>query len=334
MRVGILAYRTATGLSYQCRSYWKHLPVTKVMAINLSGLNGMPLVHSDWYPEAQTVNGYPRDEHLAEFLNDIDVVLLAETPLNYNLYSLARARGIKTAVAPNMEFFDHFVHPEYPTPDLFIVPSVWKYDECKAYADSVGVKCVQLHHPVDREEFPFRLRTTKKFIHIAGNPAVYDRNGTWDALKAVPNLTILTQNEHLAKVIRSRHRNARVVDNVDDNKRLYDQGDILIFPRRYGGNCLPLNEALSSGIPVVMPDILPNNNILPKEWLVPAKPDGYFEPRTRVDLYSIDIEALIEKIKWFEACDIRAESMKADAIADSISWDNMKNKYIQALESL
>lgn len=332
MKIGTIGYRTKTGLGYQVKSYVKHLPITKVMAVNLSGFNNIPL--TDWYPEAQNVNGYPRDHDISEFLNDVDVVLLAETPLSYKLYSMARDRGIKTAVVPNMEFFDHFIHPEFPLPDMFIVPSVWKYDECKAFADQHGVKCIQLHHPVDREEFPFIERTSKSLLHIAGNPAVYDRNGTFHALAATHDLTIVTQNLRLAGLIKQRYSGTRVLTSVEDSSAMYSYGDILIFPRRYGGNCLPLNEALSSGMPAIMPDISPNNHLLPKEWLVPAYKDGFFAPRTKVDLYSVDIEALKQKIEWFNQCDIAEESRKADKIADSISWDTLGPKYMEALESL
>lgn len=38
----------------------------------------------------------------------------------------------------------------------------------------------------------------------------------------------------------------------------------MILPRKYAGLCLPMNEALMSGLPVIMTDIEPNNVILPK----------------------------------------------------------------------
>jgi glycosyltransferase involved in cell wall biosynthesis len=108
----------------------------------------------------------------------------------------------------------------------------------------------------------------------------------------------------------------------------------MVMPRKYGGNCLPLNEALSSGMPVIMPDISPNNNLLPKEWLVPASIDGYFTPRGRVDLYSTDLNALREKIEWFKTVNIGEQSEIADKIAESISWETLKEKYLSAIRSV
>jgi hypothetical protein len=53
----------------------------------------------------------------------------------------------------------------------------------------------------------------------------------------------------------------------------------MVLPRRYGGLCLPMNEALLSGLPVLMTNMEPNNNILPKEWLFNY--NGYQSVRTK-----------------------------------------------------
>lgn len=331
MKIGTIGYRTPTGLGYQIKSYVKHLDIEKVMVIDLSGHNGIPL--NDWYPGAQTVKGYPTRPEIARFLENLDVVLLAETPLNYDLYTMARERGIKTAVVPNWEFFDYFAHPEYPLPDMFISPSMWHYDELSIFSEQNGKKCVYLHHPVDREEFPFVQRTTTKPLHIAGKPAANDRNGTWDFLQAVPDGNVTTQNEEFAKQIRERYRHSNVFTNITDAQFMYRLGDILVMPRRYGGNCLPLNEALSSGMPVIMPDVSPNNYLLPKEWLVPATTTSHFIPRTRVDLYSVDIEALKERVAWVKE-NIQTQSQIANQIAETISWKTLGPKYKTVLEEL
>lgn len=332
VRIGTIGYRTRTGLGYQVLSYTKHLPIEKVMVVDLSLHNGLPL--TDWYPGAQTVKGYPRKEDIDRFLDGLDVVLLAETPLNYELYSMARDRGIKTACVHNYEFFDYFVHPEYAKPDMLISPSMWHYEDVDNYAKANGIKHQYIHHPVDREQFQFRLRHTKKTLHIAGKPAAYDRNGTELYLQAEPEGRVVTQSDNQAWHIRRRYRHTRVFTNVEDNNYMYSLGDIMVLPRRYGGNCLPLNEALSTGMPVIMPDISPNNHLLPKEWLVPATVTDSFTPRTKIDIYSVDANALREKIEWFKTCDIQAESRKANEIAERISWAALKPKFMEALESL
>jgi glycosyltransferase involved in cell wall biosynthesis len=84
-----------------------------------------------------------------------------------------------------------------------------------------------------------------------------------------------------------------------------------------------------------MPDIEPNNNILPPEWLVPAYKVGSFSPRTEVDIYEVDPKALADKIdEIINQWDIAEESEKANQIAETISWQALKIEYIKAMESL
>ena len=44
----------------------------------------------------------------------------------------------------------------------------------------------------------------------------------------------------------------------------------MIMPRRYGGLCLPLAEAMTSGLPVFRSSVSPNNE-LPADWLIPGE---------------------------------------------------------------
>ena len=333
MRLGLIARSDRTGLGYQTKAYFDHLKPDKTLVVDISMLNGKGQ-NFGWYTDSYLSRGIPSTAVLDGFLNDLDVVLTAETPYNYKLYSMARDRGVKTAVVYNYEFFDWFKYPEYPLPDLLIAPSKWHFKEVDNFAKSKRVKHIYLHHPVDRKDFPFLLRHTAKPLHIAGNPAAHDRNGTWDFIQAVPNGTVVTQSEDLAKHLRWRYRNCRVLTNIELSSSMYKLGDVLILPRKYGGNCLPLNEALSCGLPVIMPDISPNNELLPKEWLLPAMITDTFTPRTSIDIYSVQIDAIRDKLKWFEDNDIQEQSRKADEIAESISWDTLKPKWVEALESI
>lgn len=322
---GLIAVATKSGLGYQTKDYYEHLNPDRTLVVDISAHNGMEQNYH-WYPDALVSVGFPRPDVIRNFLYGLRTVLTAETPYNYDLYAIAREMGVKTVCVVNYEFFDWFKYPDYPTPDVIVSPSSWHSSEIEEFCKSRGIKYYQIHHPVDRQRFPFRLRTTKKFLHIAGNPATFDRNGTWDAMNAIPDGNVVTQNEELARHLRMKYRHSSVWTKVEDPNFMYNLGDVLVFPRRYGGNCLPLNEALSSGMPVIMPDIEPNR-ILPEEWLVPAEVTGSFEPRTKIDLYSVDPEALREKVEWFKNCQIETESIKADEIAQTISWEALKPKW-------
>jgi len=328
MKLGLLVRADDTGLGYQTRAYYKHLKPDKTLLVDIQKMNGN-VQRYEWYENPIISRGFPNREILMQFLDGLDVVLTAETPYNFDLYILAKQKGIRVICVENPEFYDHIKYPELPMPTDIILPSVWLQGEVTAHATSKGVRVHQIHHPVDREEYPFRLRTVGKPMHIAGKPAVNDRNGTWDFMQAVPDGIVTTQSDDLAYNIRRRYRHCNVYTKVT-SEQLYNLGDILVLPRKYGGNCLPLNEALSSGMPVIMPDIEPNNNLLPKEWLVPATVTDYFTPRTRVDIYSADIDALRERIEYVRA-NIQQESERADQIADSISWETLLPKWQEVI---
>lgn len=333
MRLTLLVRADMTGLGIQTRAYYKHLKPHKTVLIDISNLNGNPQ-HYEWYEDVHVIKGIPTNDQVNDILQDTDILLTAETPYNLDLYRIAREKGIKTICVENPEFYDHIKYPQFELPDLMILPSVWKEAEIRRHAQSRGTKVIQLHHPVDREEIHFKLRTTTKPLHIAGKPAANDRNGTWNFLQACHDGVVITQDHSLADRIKKRYSSSRVLENVDDQNWMYQVGDILVLPRKYGGNCLPLNEALASGMPVIMPDISPNNNLLPPEWLVPAYISDSFTPRTKVDIWTTDHNALVERIEWIKAQDMKKLSQQASAIADTISWKTLLPKYMEALESL
>lgn len=331
MRIGTMGYRTRTGLGYQVKSYVEHLGIERVLVVDLSMHNGLPL--TNWYGGQMTVQGYPDAVQFDAFLQGLDVVIVAETPLNYQLYELARRKGVKTVCVPNWEFFDHLVNPHYPLPDMFIAPSRWHYRELQGFCAQHRVGLRQLHHPVDTTQFHGRLRQSTKTFHIAGKPAAHDRNGTWDYLYSTPNGTVITQDRSFAHHLRSKFRHSNVHTDINNPAHMYQLGDIMVLPRKYGGNCLPLNEALASGCPVIMPDIEPNNHLLPSEWLVKASVVDSFTPRTKIDIYQtdrVDLQRVIEHVQG----DITRHSQTALDIAQTISWASLKPRYLEALESL
>jgi glycosyltransferase involved in cell wall biosynthesis len=240
-------------------------------------------------------------------------------------------------VQPNFEFFPWLRNPRWPQPDLFAFPSLWRYDEVpfenKTY----------LPVPIATERFTPSQKPASAptdFLHIIGKPAAHDRNGTHDLLTALRyvrstiKLTIKCQFPDYVK-------DAEVPPNVNlhidtahthhywDNYRGYD---VLVMPRRYGGLCLPVNEALGAGMPVIMPDIDPNNKWLPDAWLVPAFKAGEFMAKNMVDVYETDPEALAAKIDQFTDPDFyRWHQMKAVDLAGELSWEALTPRYLEVL---
>jgi hypothetical protein len=53
-----------------------------------------------------------------------------------------------------------------------------------------------------------------------------------------------------------------------------------------------MNEALTSGLPVIMSNTSPNDAILPRDWLIPVAFNGGFTSRVPIQFFNVNISAL------------------------------------------
>ena len=358
MRIGLVARADNSGLGMQTWEFYNHMKPSKTLVVDMSGHNGNK-VYPERYPDAMWCNGLPDIGTLNEFLDDLDVVFVAEAPYNYALYDLARQRGIKTAVQYNYEFFDWYMYPHFPTPDMLIAPSQWHYQDVEAWASQRGIKHVYLHCPVNRIKLPFQKHDSfKTFLHVAGRAAAHDRNGTMTVIEAAKycksdaKILIHFQGQQgighqvthtlddYAAVIAEHNTKGNIIvrhEEIDNYQDIYHGADVLLLPRRYGGNCLPLNEAISCGMPVIMPNISPNNAFLDAMWLVDAEKVGEFTPRTTIDIYGVPPKRLADKIDQFALMDAdqaSAHNQIANTLAEKIDWAEMRRQYMEVLEAL
>ena len=353
MRLGIVAYSTNTGLGVQTYNLYKYLKPTKVMLVDLFKLNGME-THHERFPGAQIVDGIPKNGDIDAFLVDLDVVFVCETPLNYYLFRRAKELGVKTVLQYNFELLDYFEQPKLPVPDVFAAPTWWRYNdvpfENKTY----------LPVPIETKDVPYRVSDgVKTFLHIQGRPAVEDRNGVCifaEAARIIEEelpkrfqFIVRTQDRQVGQNLAYNAPWLKVsASDLPDSADLYKDGDVLVMPRKYGGLCLPVNEALARGMPVIMPDIEPNNRWLPDQWLVPAEKKGSVHTRLSIDLYECNARALANKMLELAAMQPRkdederpvigqhfaAECKEARALAMQYSWEGMKHTYETFLEDL
>lgn len=280
------------------------------MAIDSSGFSKNKAQHFDWYDSftGYKVQGFPKNNEIRVFLKGLTHVLVCENPLNFYLLSQAKRMGVKVFIQSNYEFCDH-LNRSLELPTKFLMPSYWMVQEMK---DKFGDDVVQyLPPPIRPAEFKnarevnFERADKPRLLHIIGTLAANDRNGTLDLLDATRHtwsdyeLVIRSQHELPKEYMVSDRRIRYVIENELDVENMYKDFDALILPRRYGGLSLTTCEALMSGMPVIMPDISPNNELLPKEWLVDARKKGEFYTRTNIDIYQVSPVDLAEKIDWF-----------------------------------
>ena len=343
MRLGIIARSDNTGLGNQTKELVDMLKPDKVMLINSQPFNKNKQ-HPDWYKEynCDFIRGFPAASDINYFLKNLDVVLSCETFYNSDFVALAKNKGVKTFLQYNYEFLDYLQKPDLELPDTLLAPSLWGFE---AVTEAFGTRSrvVHLPPPTSPSYFSFAKSTNikkqhKRLLHVAGKAAHLDRNGTNTIIemlkysKADYEMVIKSQSELDFDIKDSR---LTIDTNSPENRQdLYTGFDAMVLPRRYAGLCLPMNEALLSGLPVFMTDISPNNTILPNQWLVPSKKIDQFKARTMIDVYSADPEMLAKLIDdYVNSPNMTEQKEQAFEIGiNNFAVDNLKQKYLDILE--
>lgn len=337
---GLIARMDKSGLGIQSSRLARLLKPDKIMLIDSTPFNGNQQ-HPDWYKDYQTVtiSGFPTEEQITEFVKGLDTVISCETFYHNGFTHITKAFPVKTVLIANPEFFDWFkpAWATIPLPDQVVVPSEWMWDRMKPFNPTY------LPTPIFEDEFEetreinFNLPPNQDpyYLFINGKSAVHDRNGLESLYSALElstgSYTVVVKSQDEIK----KHPDPRLeydFTDPDDPSFLYAGFDALILPRRYGGQSLPMSEALTCGLPVIMPDVGPNNKILPSDWLVPATKTGEFMARTPIDIYSSDAKqlALALDTQWLWA----SEKKEAFKLSKQYNAEVLRPKYEELLSSL
>lgn len=277
MRWGLVARAEDRGLGILSWEIHRNLRPQRVLVVNMGDLaRGFP-PHLDRYLGRQVtpfVDGQLDETICRDFLATIDVVLMLETAYDWRMIEWAREMGVRTVLYAMPEFY----RSDVPQPDVVWNPTTWRHDTLPSGSRVVPVPVAtdRFETPHGRKEGPIRV------LHNAGHRAAMDRNGTaivYSALRflrtsARVDVRISGQDGRLPTPRRTSGP-VRVETVPAGAEHYWDVpvgADILVMPRRYGGLCLPVQEALAAGAVPIMPDVSPNG-----DWpavLVPAKVSG------------------------------------------------------------
>lgn len=342
MRIALLAFSTQTGLGIQTYNFYKYMKPAKTLIADLSSMNGMPTRH-ELFPDAQVVQGIPDCNAMNWLSDDVDLIFVCETPLNYCLFEKAAIKNVPTVLQYNYEFLDYLNRPELPAPTVLAAPTIWH----KKDVESLNIAPVlDLPVPTEVSDIISReISQCRTISHIAGRQAIHDRNGTNTfidaAIKCGNKFKFVIYAQSLDKETERHIEYAQskidltVVWDVDDYMDMYREADLLVLPRKYGGLCLPMQEALAAGIPVIMPDIEPNGYRLPKQWLVKADRTRSFMTRTQIDIFETDADHLAFKMCQFGDDELmRWSNKEALEIGKGLKWETLKEYYQTVFEQI
>jgi hypothetical protein len=337
MRVGLIARADHRGLGIQTHELYEHMPVDEVLLVDARGPHGDFPMFPEWYPGATLarydVNTHTLDETLVrDWLTTVDVVYSAETLYDWRLADWARAAGCATVVHANPEFFKHHVRRGDPHPTRWWNPTTWRMAHLPAGT-------VQMPYPVALEHFPARTRALdpKRVIalHVAGKPAAEDRNGTLIAIAAHtyfdPNVTLRITAQEPLRIPPNKLADIDMrVGSIDNYWDLYADADVLVLPRRYGGLCLPAQEAMAAGLIVVMSDAEPQRSYWPVH-LADGTPVTMNLPTGMVSAINADPESVACYVNCVARGECEEQRALGRAWAEMHSWDVMRPRYLDAL---
>ncbi len=345
MKVGTLCYATDQGLGILAKSFHDAGVVTHPLVIR----HGSRHTHDEWYPGAPQCTDLSKQLWmLQDFCKSVDVMLFFETPFVWPLIDFCRENKIKTVLMPMYECMPKVLPYQ---PDAIINPSAL---DQQYYPSGTFIPV-----PVEGIEWKKRERA-RVFVHNAGHGGLKGRNGTDEFMEAIrlvktPAEFIVRSQDVMRPALYAMRDHWRYVGyGTIPREKLYDEGDVFIFPEKFNGLSLPLQEARAAGMLVMCGDRFPMNDWLPtKVYNAHRKGDPlFFAPHARnplipVDHYNLNAvsgrcnefheavfspEKIAAKIdEWYDR-DISQYSQSAIEWAKSMSWEALKPRYMKFFE--
>ena len=166
----------------------------------------------------------------------------------------------------------------------------------------------------------------RRFLHIVGKPAHGDRNGVMLLMYAMQrsraDFELVVKSQTPLEPFLKDQRITWDSSAPDDQWRLYAGFDALIMPRRYGGLCLPMNEASDERPACDHVEHVTERRALPADWLVPGEFNGGFTARVPIPYFNVNIAVLARKLdEWATMPDEVLDQHKARAIELSRQFD-------------
>lgn len=328
MNLGVIARATDRGLGVQTWEVTRHLPCS--VLIPDCGEDD----HLDRYESPLVVGHHHtsfRNRNIVrEWVAEQDVIYTAETFYDPAFTTWSRQTNTATVCHLNPEFWI-----AGPQPTAWWTATPWRLDEITPEAQVVPFPVATEHWtPEPLTDGPCR------WLHIGGKRAGWDRNGTDAVLQALEYLTepchvtIASQSDDLC-VYAPPHVTVELASHTANYWDLYPGHDMAVMPRRYGGLCLPVQEAMGAGLGVLMPDISPNAEAWPVETFPAAgfRREAMYAGHVPVaELDPRDLAAAMDR--YADPVTRHLAQLAGRGWADAHSWERQAPLWLDRLEAL
>lgn len=328
--VGSIVYATKSGLGNLAKLLYDSKIIDRVFIAQHQTFSS----NLDWYPRQSR-----ETEDIKKFLESIDTLFLLEAPLpdpfDWTVAQTAKYMGKRVVLMPMYE--------STPRANLFlmdeiIVPSLLDYK----YFEDFNPKFIPVPSSPD---VPFRLRKEAyTFVHNVGHGGIFSRNGTVEIIDALPliksdiKLVMRIQPDAdpqlLSLVDSIVDKRVEVVKDHIPFEELWTEGDVFLFPEKFNGLSLPLQEACAAGMLVMAGNRHPINTWLPHQPLIPVS--GYFT--TKIPWIGIEVknaifkpESIADTIDYWAGKGVSYHSASGREWAKANSGQNLKPLYDEIL---
>ncbi len=333
VKVASAVFATDQGLGYLAKSFFDEGLITHPVVVKHGSRENW---HKQWYPRAPycVAPKWLTQVKYAETFLAAKVALFFETPFEWKLLDFCRERGIKTALMPMYECMPETLPAK---PDLFVNPS--EIDQ-EYYSDGV-----RLNVPVPKH-VTWRKRTiVKTFVHNAGNGGLRGRNGTLEFLECLRHvkspakfiLRTQTPLPEVAERMLAKDGRVEVREGCFPQETLWGEGDAFVFPDKFNGLSMPLQEARAAGMLVIATNRYPANYWLPREPLIPTVGKVQARVSARCNSFSesiVEPKDLAEVIDAWYGRDVSSYSESGREWGHANSWDLLRPRWVELLETL
>jgi len=312
---GSIVYANNSGLGTLAREFYDNNILDKVLVTTNNR-------YRDFYERFSGGRVYSK-ENLEWLLEGLDTLIFFETPFDDEIIPMAKKRGIKTILMPMYEC----TRFEAYNPDLWLAVS--NLDE--QWLKERDLKYVRINVPVNTKRVKWKLReTAQHFIHNAGHGGVGGRNGTQELIEAMKSvyspirLTINSQaNDFDIKDDRITFKRANYLNYWD----MWHEGDVFIFPERFNGLSLPIQEAFASGMMIMCTNREPFNEWLPTDPMIDPIGHNIVRIANEVRAAIISPENIAKSIDLWADRSIKEFSLLGKEWAKENSWEKLGPKY-------
>ena len=341
MRVGTIIYATNSGLGVLARDFYDNGVVTDVLVQTHPHLKN----NFHWYKDAMALsvidniamNSKKTSRHnknlLKSFIDKVDVILLFEIEWYRDVIQEARRMGKKVILMPMYE-----CSPFPILADCYLTVSDLDHEYYTQMYKGCNIKRINV--PANSSLKWKKRNKANVFIHNSGFHNSNDRNGTQKIIDSIP----LIKSQNIEIKIRTQNRNYTfpedprlTIDTSDrDFKDLWDHGDVFLFPERWNGLSLPIQEAYSSGMMVMCGNRNPMNKWLPNKPMIDVS--NYIKmnivPKIPFPAACYTPEDIAQKIDEFANQDISEYSLMGKKWSEENSWTVLKPEYIKIIKEV